>query len=200
MKYFIVGLDFDGVLAHGLNVKKKYAKEWFGLELSLAETKAPGFNALMQEKGLPHNYRSLMDPVNERHILEYEMPPDCLPVLNALHRKNCRFVVISDRSDHDAIYARKFLEARCAGLIRYFHHTRYTPKDELISRLRVRLHVDDDISKLLPLTGLPAELAYYRQPENVGQEIPEALKSRILEVRSFVDVGRVVEGFLPKPL
>jgi len=200
MKYFIVGLDFDGVLAHGLNVKKKYAKEWFGLELSLGQTKETGFNALVRSLGRDISYRSLMDRVIEEHSMEYEVPSDCIPVLKQLYDRHCRFFVITSRNQQEYSRAMEFVCERFSGLIKTVCHTNNQPKDVLIKRLNVEAYVDDDISKLLPLVGLPAELVYYRQPENVGQEVPDVLKPRILEASSFVDVGRIVEGLLPKTL
>ena len=37
-KNIIVGLDFDGCMAYGAELKVKFAKERFGVELSIAET------------------------------------------------------------------------------------------------------------------------------------------------------------------
>jgi len=69
-EYFIVSLDFDGVLAQGLKVKIKYAKEWFGVNLALHQTKKENFEALMAQLGKKVNYRDLMDPLNEKRIME----------------------------------------------------------------------------------------------------------------------------------
>ncbi len=41
-----IGLDFDGVLAHGINAKIRYAKKWFGVNLKYSQTKKSGFNNL----------------------------------------------------------------------------------------------------------------------------------------------------------
>ncbi len=92
--YFIVSLDFDGVLAHGLNAKLKYAKEWFGVDLALDQTKDAGFNALMKRLGRDLNYRSLMDPLNEQHIMEFEIPRDCIKILSSLYAENCRLSLL----------------------------------------------------------------------------------------------------------
>lgn len=189
---FIVSLDFDGVLAHGLNVKRKYAKEWFDVDLSLDQTKEEGFNALMQRCGKDINYRSLMDPVNEKHIMEYEVASDCVPVLKTLHDAGCRFVVVSSRNDHDYSYALQYIKDKFDGLIRHTHNTRNTPKDCFLERLRPRLHVDDDLSKLIAVQHLPVELVYYRQPENYGQEVPEEYRYRIWQAHSFEDLSCIV--------
>ena len=69
-EYHIVSLDFDGVLAHGVEVKIRYAKKWFGLDLALHETKKDGFEAKVKQLGMDISYRDLMDPLNEaRRVL-----------------------------------------------------------------------------------------------------------------------------------
>lgn len=192
-EYFIVSLDFDGVLAQGYNVKMKYAKEWFGVDLSLDQTKKEGFEGLMKTLGKNITYRDLMDLLNEQHIMEYEIPAGCIKVLSELYAQNCRFVVISSRNDHDYPYAIKFIEERFGGLIKYIHNTRNDPKGGFVKRLKPRVHVDDDVSKLLELLEYPVELVYFRQPENAGQEIPAAQKGRIWQAESFVDVQVIIE-------
>ncbi len=186
---FIASLDFDGVLAHGLNVKRKYAKEWFGVDLELDQTKEKGFDALMKKLGKPCNYRALMDPVNEQHIMEYEIPPDCIPVLTKLYGEGCRFVVITSRNDHDYPYAAQFIKTKFNGLIKYVHNTRSDQKGEFIGRLKPRIHVDDDLSKLVLLEGYPLKRVYYRQPENKGQETND---KRIVQVSTFEEIADVV--------
>ncbi|MBD3303615.1 hypothetical protein GF343_00565 [Candidatus Woesearchaeota archaeon] len=41
-KTVITSIDFDGVLAQGVNAKIKYAKKWFGVDLALEQTKNKG--------------------------------------------------------------------------------------------------------------------------------------------------------------
>jgi len=186
---FVTSLDFDGVLAHGLALKRKYAKEWFGIDLELEQTKAPGFDALMKKLGKPHNYRSLMDPINEQHIMEYEIPPDCIPVLEKLHGEGFRFVVTTYRSAHDFPYAVQFVKAKFGRLIDGTHNSSTPHKGEIMKRVKPRIHVDDDLSKLVLLDGYPLERAYYRQPENKGQETDD---KKIVQVSSFEEIGDLV--------
>ena len=186
---FVTSLDFDGVLAHGLALKRKYAKEWFGVDLELEQTKAPGFDALMKKLGKPHNYRSLMDPINEQHIMEYEIPKDCIPVLEKLHSEGFRFVVSTYRSAHDYPYAVQFVEAKFGRLVDGIYNSSSPNKKETMEKVKPKIHVDDDLSKLVLLEGCSVERAYYRQPENKGQETND---KRILQVNSFEEIADVV--------
>jgi hypothetical protein len=192
-EYFIVSLDFDGVLAQGYKAKMKYAKDWFNVDLTLNQTKKEGFEALMKSLGRNVSYRDLMDPLNEQHIMEYEVPTGCIKTLSGLYAQNCRFVVISSRNDHDYPYAVQFIEEKFGGLIKYVHNTSNEPKGMFVKRLKPRLHVDDDIGKLLELLEYPVELVYFRQPENESQDVPLAYKNRILQAESFGDVQILVE-------
>ena len=88
----------------------------------------------MKRLGKEINYRSLMNPLNEQHIMDYEVPSDCLPVLTTLYSQGCRFVVISSRNDHDYPYAVQFIEEKFGGLIKYVHNTKHEPKGKFISR------------------------------------------------------------------
>ncbi|PIN75745.1 hypothetical protein COV18_02770 [Candidatus Woesearchaeota archaeon CG10_big_fil_rev_8_21_14_0_10_37_12] len=192
--YFIISFDFDGVLAHGLNVKRKYAKKWFGVDLELHQTKKEGFNQLMTSTGKSDvNYRSLMDPLNEQHIMEYELPKNCVQVLSRLYTKNCRFVIITSRNNHDYPYAVAFVKEKFAGLIKYIHNTSNEPKGRFVGKLKPRIHIDDDLSKLRELKEYPIELIYYRQPENTGQDISVHEKNRILEANSFQEAEIIIE-------
>lgn len=183
-KNIIISLDFDGVLAHGLRAKIKYAKEWFGMSLSLHQTKKQGFEELAKHLHKDINYRSLMDRLNEEHIMEYEIPHGCMDVLKKLYHEGFRFVIITSRNDHDYPYAVKFVKHKFGGLIKYIHNTRNKPKDEFVRKLMPRVHMDDDLKKLVELSKEPLSLFYYRQPENNHTNLPLGTH-RIKEVRSW---------------
>lgn len=180
----IVSLDFDGVLAHGLNAKLKYAKKWFGMNLSLSQTKKPGFEALAKHLGKDINYRSLMDPLNEDHIMEYEVPHGCISALKKLHSEGFRFVIITSRNDHDYPYAVQFVKHKFGHLIKYVHNTREEPKNAFVRRLHPRIHIDDGLKKLKELVGEALSLLYYRQPENAHENLPLGT-TRIKEVHNW---------------
>ncbi|MFH1915756.1 MAG: hypothetical protein ABIJ21_00690 [Nanoarchaeota archaeon] len=188
---FVVSIDFDGVLALGWPVKMKYAKEWFGVDLTLEQTKKEAFEALMLSKGRSGiNYRSLMDPLNEGHIMEYAVPDGCIDALRDLYGKGFRFVVITSRNDHDYPYAKAFLKQKFGDLIRYVHNTRDEPKGKFVSKLKPRIHIDDDLEKLAEIANLPVELIYFRQPENAHES---AQGSRILDTPNWYDIKRYCE-------
>ncbi len=84
------------------------------------------------------------------------------------------------------------LRKKFGELIQYIHNTRNEPKGSFVNRLKVRVHVDDDLSKLIELKDLPIELIYYRQPENEGIEIPGTLSSRIREAYSFDEIEVII--------
>jgi len=186
--YFIISLDFDGVLAQGFDVKKKYAKKWFGVEITPDSSKKEGFNTLMKTLSKNINYRDLMDPLNELHIMEYTLPQGCVEVLNRLFTQNCRFVVITSRNEHDYPYAVKFIKKNLDGLIKYIHNTKNEPKNRLIERIRPRVHVDDDLTKLEEIRQFPVELIYFRQIENQNEKAANS----ILEACSFYDLEEIV--------
>ena len=184
-KNIIVSLDFDGVLAHGLKIKKFYSKKWFGMNLSLSQTKKEGFEALAHQLGKKDiNYRSLMDPLNEKHIMEYEVPAGCISVLKKLHGEDFRFVIITSRNDHDYPYAKLFVKHKFGQLIKYVHNTRNEPKNGFVRRLRPRIHIDDGLKKLVELTHEPISLCYYRQPENTHVNLPLGT-TRIKEIHNW---------------
>ncbi|MGM5480658.1 MAG: hypothetical protein ACQESC_04335 [Nanobdellota archaeon] len=184
-KNIIVSLDFDGVLAHGIDVKKKYAKQWFGVDLELSQTKKKGFNKLMKEHHKAINYRDLMDPLNEKHIMEYKLKPNCKTILKQLYHKNFRYVIITSRNNHDYPYAKKFSNHHFKKFIKYIHNTRNEPKTEFVRKIKPRVHLDDDIRKLEELKEEPIHLAYFRQPENKHQNLDSEQKKFIQEINNW---------------
>jgi hypothetical protein len=181
----ILSLDFDGVLGQGLPVKIKYAKAWFGLDLALDQTKRKGFEDLVRSLGRSDlTYRMLMDRINAEHSMEYQIPPGCRETLTSLHAEGFRFVVITSREDNEFPPAMAFLKKNYSGLIHNVHNTRNEPKGRFVDRLKPRLHMDDDLSKLVSIHDYPVELAYYRQPENAHQNL-QGSHQRIVEMRTW---------------
>ena len=183
-KNTIVSLDFDSVLSHGINTKKKKKKKWFGMNLSLSQTKKKGFESLAKQMNKKINYRSLMDPLNEKHIMEYEVPPHCISTLKKLHKEGFRFVIITSRNNHDYPYAVTFVKHNFGNIIKFIHNTRNQPKNEFVRKVRPRIHIDDDLKKLQELIPEPISLAYYRQPENEHENVPKG-HTRIKEIHNW---------------
>lgn len=180
--YTIISLDFDGVLAHGIELKQKYAREWYHVYLTLADTKRDDFNSLVKKRGLKFvDYDKFMLAVNKVHMDEYKIQPHCLSSLKTLYHQGFRFVVITSRDDEIFPYAGQFLAKNFGGIIKYVHNTNNTPKDELALRLHVLAHMDDGLNKLVELKQTPLELLYYRQPENTHKNLPVG-ETRIKEI------------------
>ena len=218
-KEFIISLDFDGVLALGVEVKLKYAKIWYGVKPSLAQTKSSGFNALMKSIGKPEiDYiRDFRNHLVNAHQMEFKVPPHSQQVLVELHRQGFRFVVITSRLDYEYVPALHFLKRNFGGIVkkvvnvkpggdkRTFHgriietlfHTRDEPKDKYVKRVGARIHVDDDLFKLKALLNTPAEAVYFRQPENQGKNVPITLR-RVYEFRQwkeFYTYAKLIRDF-----
>lgn len=182
----IVSLDFDGVVGHGLEVKKKYAKEWFGVDLKLHQTKKEGFEDLMKSLGREEiNYRSLMDKVAEEHTNEYKIIPGTKLALNSLYDQGFRFIIITSRNDHDYPYAKKFVEEEYGKLIKNIYNTKNKPKTEFAEKLKPRIHMDDDIVKLTELEMQPVEKLFYRQPENEHMNFSDYSNYEIKEIKNW---------------
>lgn len=184
-EYYRVSLDFDGVLAQGHELKIRYAYEWFGVRLGPHQTKKTGFERLMRELGRDITYRDLMDPLNERHIMEYSVPDGCVPVLSRM-QDYCRFFIITSRDGHDFYYAKLFAERHFCNLIEGFFNTDNAPKDSIIESVGIRAHVDDDLTKLASLPGSVSPI-FFRQPENF--HLPS---EGFLEAYSFYDVESII--------
>jgi hypothetical protein len=182
---FVVSLDFDGVLALGWQVKVRYAKDWFGLDLALDRTKRKGFEELVKHLGRTDvSYTLLMDRINRDHIMEYAVPDGCKAALASLYRQGFRFVVVTSREDHEFPPAQAYVKQHFGDIIQYMHNTKNEPKGSFMKRLHPRIHIDDDAKKLLDLYDFPVELVYYRQHENDHQDVSE---TRIVEMKSWKD-------------
>jgi len=188
---YIISLDFDGVLAQGFHLKVKYAKKWFGLDLEADQTKEIGFNELVRKKGLNLNYdRDLTTKLNAEHILEFLIAPNLIETLTKMYGEGCRFVIVTSRSDRFLYAAKLFVENNFGGLIDYIHNTNRGSKNYLTTKLKARLHIDDDLKKIIQLVDTPLDLFYFRQIENKYQDIQSELKNRIYEFSDWREFYR----------
>ncbi len=196
--YIIVGLDFDGVLAQGLNTKIKYAKKWFDLDLKLGQTKKEGFNKLVKSLGRTDlAYSDLTKDLMKQYTLEYEVPLDCKEVLGKLFLENFRFCVITSRTNEEYPYAEAFIKENYGNLIENIHNESPHPNPEnrweikkreksyFVHYLKPRIYIDDDIEKLKALRNYPVELFYCRQPENFDKDLGILEKIRIQEFNDW---------------
>lgn len=178
---FLISLDFDGVLGIGVEVKRKYATLWYNIDLTLEQTKQSSFDALMEEKNLSFKYMDFMDKLQE-HIGEFEILPYCKETLKRLHEKGFRFIIITSRNEYHFSFAKKFVDEAFPGLIDSIHNTHLEPKDKFVRELKPRIHLDDDLHKLIEIQDEPVSLAYFRQPENAHKENTQ---DNVREIRSW---------------
>ena len=168
----IVGLDFDGLLAQGVDAKIKYAKEWYGVNITPEHCKKDTFAELMQKIHRQDvKYSELMDRVTFEHTHKYKIPGGCIPTLQKLYSEGFRFVIITSRDMKEYPAAIKFIKQHFGGLIKYIHNTRNQPKDQFVNKIRPRIYMDDDLSKLNQIAHCAVELFWYRQPENYNKTL-----------------------------
>ena len=183
---FLISLDFDGVLGLGVEVKRKYAKLWYGLNLTLEQTKKSTFDAHVKKLGMHISYAEFMNKLQD-NIMEYEILPYCKDVLKRLHDRGFRFIIVTSRTAYHYPFAKKFVEAHYGDLINSIHNTHEEPKDEFMRKLKPRIHLDDDLHKLIEIQDEPVSLAYFRQPENAHKPNSQTYVAEILSWPEFED-------------
>lgn len=199
MNKFILGLDFDGVLALGSKVKIKYAKKWYDIKISPKECKEISFNNLMDKKGHPEiRYRELMNRIFKHYLNEYDVPSNCQKVLQKFHEEKFPIVVLSSRKAWEYPGALKYIKKSYSGLIKRFYNSAEKSKDEIVKKARPSIYIDDDLEKLRACTYLPVELVYFRQPENFHKHRSKEDKKRIHEVKNWDELYKAVHKLTKK--
>ena len=66
----------------------------------------------------------------------------------------------------------------------YIHNTRNEPKNKFVRKLKPHIHMDDGLKKLKELISEPISLLYYRQPENIHENLPIGT-NRIKEINHW---------------
>jgi hypothetical protein len=155
----VIALDFDGCIAYGANAKMRYAKEVFGVELTLGQT-ADDHSPLG-----PLRYRQMMNVVGSECIDEYELAPDCREVLVSLTEEGFETVVVTSRSDRQLYAARWFSENH--GLpIERFINTNNASKKVVCEELGAIALLDDTLRKLREVEGSDTVLYFLKQQWN----------------------------------
>jgi len=191
-KEFIISLDFDGVVAESIDVKKKCAKKWFGVNLSSRNTKEKAFNEFMKKLGKDIIYREFMDRINKGFVREYKIPNKCLPILTKLRNEGFKFVVISSRKSHEYYAVLEFVKKHLNKVVDGIFITETRPKGKIIRKLKARIHIDDDFKKLKQIVAYPVELVYYRQPENYHIDLPFSYRKRIYEAKNWEKIYQII--------
>ncbi len=161
----VVGLDFDGCMAYGANVKARFVRERWGLELAVGQTAEDVFPLGLQ------NYRVMMDVVGRR-IDEYELAPNCREVLDKLLEKGFSLAVITSRADYE-LDAAKYFIGKHKLPIDNIHNTNRGGKRAVCQELGTVAFLEDSLWKLVELQGTGTALYFMRQQWNVHEQ-PEA--------------------------
>ncbi len=154
----VVGLDFDGCIALGANAKIRFAKDRWGLELSVWQT---------AEHTFPHGnqmYREMMDIVGRR-IDEYELAPYCMEALERLREKGFSLAVVTSRADYE-LDAAKYFIAKHMLPIGDVHNTNRGSKKAVCQQLGAVAFLEDSLWKLAELKGTGIALYFMNQKWN----------------------------------
>ncbi|MEK6837665.1 MAG: hypothetical protein AABX69_03360 [Nanoarchaeota archaeon] len=175
----IVGLDFDGTIAYGAQLRVWYARRSYGVSLTvqqiLGETWPKG---LGKEK-----YRQMADAVDGEYMTMQKLAPGCKEVLTLLHNDGFRFAVVTSRAAKLIDSAVAFVKHHALP-ITYFHATDHSPKDYLINKLHARAFLDDGLYNLTPFRCSPAIPFFIRQDWNVHEAAPPK-ESSVITVASW---------------
>lgn len=184
----IVALDFDGCIAHGDQAKIRFAKEYFGLELTIDQTAEECFPLGRQK------YREMMDTVSSEWIGEYELAPDCREVMCELVGSGYRLRVVTSRFDRELAAAQSFTSTHNLP-VEGFHNTNQQNKRAVCKELKPAAMLDDTLGKLVDLEGVVPHLYFMRQPWNVheyGAASGLASDGRVSLVDSWREFGQML--------
>jgi phosphoglycolate phosphatase-like HAD superfamily hydrolase len=180
MKEILVSLDFDGVLAQALKLKKFYAKKWYNISLKNSQTKKQAFNEL----NLKDNFDQFIDKIIDNHQEEYIIPKGCIETLTKLKKQGFKFIITTSRIHKRNIKAKEFIKNNFSNIITKIYNTKEQPKHNILKKIKPIIHLDDDLHKLIQIENSKILLVYYRQPENKHIDIPKN-HSHIKEVKNW---------------
>lgn len=180
----IVGLDFDGTIAYGAQLRVWYAKKFYGV--SLTEQQILG-ETWPKELG-KEKYRQMADAVDGEYMMMQQLAPGCKEVLTLLHNGGFRFAVVTSRAPKLVGSAVAFVK-RHALPITYFHATDHSPKDYLVNKLHARAFLDDGLYNLTSLRSSPTMPFFIRQDWNLHEPTPPA-DSGIVTVADWRGFGK----------
>lgn len=154
-----IGIDFDGCVAYGADVKIAFAKAQWGVNLAVEQT-AEEVSPLGPEK-----YRQMMDEIGSRRMLHYSLAPGCKEVLAMLMQAGHQVHVVTSRSDVELYTADVFAEAH--GLwLSGMANTNRASKRSICERLGLSVFLDDSLGKLEQLVGMNIALYFMQQEWN----------------------------------
>lgn len=182
----IVGLDFDGTIAYGVQLRVWYARKFYGVGLTVQQILGETWpKELGKEK-----YRRMADAVDGEYMMMQQLASGCKEVLTQLHNGGFRFAVVTSRTAKLIGPAVAFVK-RHALPIAYFHATDHSPKGYLVNKLHARAFLDDGLYNLTSLRGSPTMPFFIRQPWNVHEPTPP-MESGMVTIASWQAFGRWV--------
>lgn len=162
-----IGLDFDGVISDCLEIKSRFAKKMYGVDIAPHDFKK---EIVFERKLLtPEQYRSLQKKIYEdREIgLTINEVPGMIEGIQTLI-KNHEVVIITSRGESSVKIAKEWLGRRKIDLP--FISVEYGT-DKILAK-DCDVFIDDDLEKLLPLVGFVPNLYLFSWPYNQNDSNP----------------------------
>ena len=173
----VVALDFDGCIAYGANVKIRFAKQTWGLELAVEQTAEDAFPLG------PQSYRQMMDVVGRRTD-EYELAPDCGEVCERLRENGFGLVVVTSRADYELGAAKYFIEKHRLPLTDV-RNTHRQSKKAICQELGASACLEDSLWKLVELQSTGIALYFMNQQWNVHEQHTASQLEYVVPVKNW---------------
>ncbi len=180
----IVGLDFDGTIAYGAQLRVWCTRKFYGVSLTVQQILGETWpKELGKEK-----YRRMADAADSEYMMMQQLAPSCKEVLTQLHNGGFRFAVVTSRAAKLIGPAMAFVKHHALP-VTYFHATDHSPKSYLINKLHARAFLDDGLYNLQPLQGSFVIPFFLRQQWNVHEPAPP-VESGVVTVAGWQAFGR----------
>lgn len=180
MKQYSIGLDFDGVIADNIKIKRAYAKEIYNVNLEPNECR----RAIAITRGLTNeDYNHILNVIYETEMaLGVEEIPFALETIRKLSKQGHMFKVITSRLNQGTKFAEEWLNKREVYIP--VVGTNQKPKTEYCKNLDI--FIDDDYPKLEELVGVVPHLFLLDKPYNNDIRIMNSIK-RLRDWNIFYD-------------
>lgn len=182
-----IGLDFDGVISDCGSLKSEATKIIFGKDISPALFKREiiiGQNILTEEE-----YAHLQRIIYETREFGLTMKPvkGALTHTEKLQKSGHRVKIITSRGDKGKGVAQEWLARSRFPEIEMVALGHGISKRDAAGGLDI--FIDDDLEKLLPLTGAVPHLFLFSWPYNTHQDMPDGIQ----RVSSWIDFFAHIE-------
>ena len=180
MKQYSIGLDFDGVIADNIKLKREFVKKLHNIDLEPHEC----IRRVAVTKGLTsEQYDHVLDVIYETEMaLGVEEIPSSLETIRKLSRQGHMFKVITSRLNQGTKFAGEWLNNR--ELYIPVIGTNQKPKSEYCKGLDI--FIDDDYGKLEDLVDVVPHLFLLDKPYNKVVKLSNRIK-RLRDWNIFYD-------------